>query len=96
MIFHKLGVKGTDMFKVMIKCSSKTYESRGSSLKQWLIVWSCWVQLVSCSVMSGHNKGHNPVDFTLNDVQACCAGGCSMKYLNRPSNIEDDNMPSCC
>ena len=95
-IFNKLGVKGMDMFKVMMGCSSKAYASRGRNLKQWLILWLCWVQLTLCPVIGSPIEDYNLVNFSLNDVQACCAGGCSMESLNRSINIDYSNMPSCC
>ena len=96
MIFNNIGVKGMEMFKVMIGCSSKTYALRGRNLRQWLTMWFCWIQFTSCPVTAGPTTDHNLVDFNLNDVQECCAGGCTMELPHRSTNIDYSNMPSCC
>ena len=69
---------------------------------QWLMMWLCWIQLASFSIMNCNNemlarcREYNLVDFNVDDMQACCGGECSVNFLKRFINSEYGDMPSCC
>ena len=101
-VLYRLGLEGSYMFNKMMQTSCGIYRTRSNRIMQWLFIWMSWSHLGSCLDMNCYSKGliedkhHNLVDFSLENVKACCDDGCSMNCLRKSIDINIDELPSCC